>query len=220
MRSGTLTWREWGLWPWQQAPLSPGNCSALIPSRGWRQPGIVDPRELIHKWMVKVIRGYVITLEKKLWALTYKCPNMIWVMSTKGVICTKGVKMCSVLIPCSQALKEHDVIKWKHFRHYWPCVRGIHWSPVNSSHKGQWHGALVFSLIYARTRTAAIGMFDVIMDRHRITSRTFVPVVLTRDTRHYIYHTHIYIHVYVCVYGYAVLRNYADTRDIIGSDND
>ena len=28
-------------------------------------------------------------------------------------------------------------------------VRGIHWSPVNSPHKGQWCGALMFSLIWA-----------------------------------------------------------------------
>ena len=40
-----------------------------------------------------------------------------------------------------------DVIKWKHFPRYWPFVRGIHRSPVNSPHKGQWHGALMFSLI-------------------------------------------------------------------------
>ena len=29
-----------------------------------------------------------------------------------------------------------DVIKWKHFPRYWPFVRGIHRSPVNSPHKG------------------------------------------------------------------------------------
>ena len=40
-----------------------------------------------------------------------------------------------------------DVIKWKHFPHYWPFVRGIHRSPVNSPHNGQWSGALMFSLI-------------------------------------------------------------------------
>ena len=45
----------------------------------------------------------------------------------------------------------HDyVIKWKHFPRYWPFVRGIHRSPVNSPHKGQWRGALIFSLICAR----------------------------------------------------------------------
>ena len=45
----------------------------------------------------------------------------------------------------------HDVvIKWKHFPRYWPFVRGIHRSPVNSPHKGQWCGALMFTLICAR----------------------------------------------------------------------
>ena len=43
-----------------------------------------------------------------------------------------------------------DVIKWKHFPRYWPFVRGIHRSPVNSPHKGQWRGALMFSLIGAK----------------------------------------------------------------------
>ena len=42
-----------------------------------------------------------------------------------------------------------DVIKWKHFPRYWPFVRGIHRSPVISPHKGQWRGALMFSLICA-----------------------------------------------------------------------
>ena len=42
-----------------------------------------------------------------------------------------------------------DVIKWKHLPRYWPFVRGIHRSPVNSPHKGQWRRALMFSLICA-----------------------------------------------------------------------
>ena len=40
---------------------------------------------------------------------------------------------------------------WRHqmetFPRYWPFVRGIHRSPVNSPHKGQWRGALMISLI-------------------------------------------------------------------------
>ena len=47
----------------------------------------------------------------------------------------------------SATWKHDDVIKWKHFPRYWPFVRGIHRSPVNSPHKGQWRGALMFSLI-------------------------------------------------------------------------
>ena len=42
-----------------------------------------------------------------------------------------------------------DVIKWKHFPRNWPFVREIHRTPVNFPHKGQWRGALMFSLIYA-----------------------------------------------------------------------
>ena len=45
--------------------------------------------------------------------------------------------------PCSV---HDDVIKWNHFPGYWPFVRGIHRSPVNSPHKGQWREALMFSL--------------------------------------------------------------------------
>ena len=33
---------------------------------------------------------------------------------------------------------------WEHFSRYWPFVRGIHRSPVNSPHNGQWRGALMF----------------------------------------------------------------------------
>ena len=43
-----------------------------------------------------------------------------------------------------------DVIKWNHFPHYWPFVRGIHRLPANSPHKGQWRGALMFALICVR----------------------------------------------------------------------
>ena len=42
---------------------------------------------------------------------------------------------------------------WRHqleyFPRYWPFVRGIHRSPVNSPHKDQWRVALMFSLICA-----------------------------------------------------------------------
>ena len=39
---------------------------------------------------------------------------------------------------------------WRHqMETYWPFLRGIHPSPVDSPLKGQWHGALMFSLICA-----------------------------------------------------------------------
>ena len=52
------------------------------------------------------------------------------------------------IVGSESVAKHDDVIKWKHFPRYWPFVRGIHRSPVNSPHNGQWRGAL-FSLICA-----------------------------------------------------------------------
>ena len=46
-----------------------------------------------------------------------------------------------------------DVIKWKTFLRYWSYVRGIHRSPANFPHKGQWRGVLMFSLICAWINT-------------------------------------------------------------------
>ena len=53
--------------------------------------------------------------------------------------------------------EDSGPLEWRHNgRHavsnhqpHWPFVRGIHRSPVNSPHKGQWRGALMFSLICA-----------------------------------------------------------------------
>ena len=46
---------------------------------------------------------------------------------------------------------QDDVMKWKYVPRYWPFIRGIHRSLVNSPNrgKGQWRGALMFSSICA-----------------------------------------------------------------------
>ena len=67
-------------------------------------------------------------------------------------------KLCDTCVRCEPSAvrmwvttvystHSDDVIKWKHFPRHWPSVRGIHQGPVNSPHKGQWRGALMFSLI-------------------------------------------------------------------------
>ena len=48
------------------------------------------------------------------------------------------------------SIVHDDVIKWKNFQRYWPFVWGNHRSPVNSPHKCQWRGALMFSLFCTR----------------------------------------------------------------------
>ena len=53
-------------------------------------------------------------------------------------------------LPTNICSNQHDdVIKWKQFPRYCPFVRGTHRWPVYSPHKDQWHGALIFSLIWA-----------------------------------------------------------------------
>ena len=61
-----------------------------------------------------------------------------------------------------------DVIKWKHFPRYWPFMRGIHRGPVNSPHKGQWRGALMFSLIYTRINAWVNNGESGALRRHRV----------------------------------------------------
>ena len=59
-----------------------------------------------------------------------------------------GLRFDTFVIAVLYAIHD-DVIKWKHFPRYWPFVRGIYRSSVNSPHKGQWRGASMFSLICA-----------------------------------------------------------------------
>ena len=54
-----------------------------------------------------------------------------------------------IIYACIWVQTYHDdVIKWKHFPRYWPFVQGIDRSPVNSPHKGQWRGVLMFTFIW------------------------------------------------------------------------
>ena len=46
-----------------------------------------------------------------------------------------------------EVASHDDVMKFKHFPHHWPSVWGIHRSPVDSPHKRQWWGTLIFPFI-------------------------------------------------------------------------
>ena len=50
-------------------------------------------------------------------------------------------RIVSELIPWTSQIKSSYM---EIFLHYWSFGRGIHRSPVDSPHKGQWHGALIF----------------------------------------------------------------------------
>ena len=80
--------------------------------------------------------------------------GLLYPIGSPGHINTLSPTLCPRHFQTSAScISTHDdVIKWKHFPRYWPFVRGIHRSPVNSPHKGQWRGALMFSLICARMK--------------------------------------------------------------------
>ena len=84
---------------------------------------------------------------KRIWSMVVLCYNRFppnRKFHRHDVLCV----IWPHLLP--KAHVHDDIIKWKHFPRYWSFVRGIHRSPVNSPHKGQWRGALMFTLICVR----------------------------------------------------------------------
>ena len=74
-------------------------------------------------------------------------PMPMTALSTEAYMCHQfPINLSPFRLHC-ECLWHDDVIKWKQFPRNWPFVWGIHRSPVNSPHKGQWLGALMFSLI-------------------------------------------------------------------------
>ena len=76
----------------------------------------------------------------------YSWTTDIYVLWTKEISRDLSLRWVSegYLILQYPIFHHDDVIKWKHFPRYWPFLRGIHRSPVNSPQKGQWRGALIF----------------------------------------------------------------------------
>ena len=67
----------------------------------------------------------------------------------------------------SEHCSHDDVIKCNLFPRYWPFVKGIHRSPVDSPHKDQWRGALMLFLICPWTNGWANYRDAVDLRRHR-----------------------------------------------------
>ena len=59
-----------------------------------------------------------------------------------NLFCQECISITRITFPKTNY--HEDIIKWKHFPRYWPFVRGINRSPVQSPHKGQWRGAWCF----------------------------------------------------------------------------
>ena len=72
-----------------------------------------------------------------------------WYFSDKNLFVKQNRTLHSVIHKRFSQWNHDDVIQWKHFAHYWPFVRGMHRSLVNSPYKGQWRGSLMFFFICA-----------------------------------------------------------------------
>ena len=136
------------------------NIPSLVQIMAWRRPGDKSLSEpmmvslLTHicvarpQWVNECMRPcYRVTCANRMcivpivWLLQYQ-----WSNSVGNVLALNHNKTQQRE---THVHTKHDVIQWKHFPRYWLFVRGIHRSPVNSPHKGQWRGALMFSLICA-----------------------------------------------------------------------
>ena len=90
---------------------------------------------------------------------------------------------------------HNDVIKWKHFPRNWPFVQRIHRSPVNSPHKVQWRGTLMFSLISARINAWVNNDEAGDLRRNRAHCDVIVmilPAAITTEHRRYVLDTHLW----------------------------
>ena len=84
----------------------------------------------------------------------------------------------------ASVLDSHDdVIKLKHFPRYWPFVRGIYRSSVNSPRKDQWIGDLICSLICAWINSWVNNRDVGDLRRHRARYDVSVMAIIS-DTRH------------------------------------
>ena len=100
------------------------------------------PQEEVRKWNAHALLIWEMEFARKVIVLTGHPDALhIYKRHNKDPSCRHEMGTFSVL--------HDDVIKWKHFPRYWSFVRGIHRPLVNSLHKGQWRGALMFSLICA-----------------------------------------------------------------------
>ena len=107
---------------------------------GWRQHG----RPVIS---LEVFYQYLCICNRKINRLVSE--DMIYMLSCNVIQYDLYKLITQDCLDSMNSAYHDDIIKWKHFLHYWPFVRGICQSPVNSPHKGQWRSALMFSLICA-----------------------------------------------------------------------
>ena len=113
----------------------------------WGHSGNIGYQYLFRQWYSSVRWGLSSRhtgLPLDFHYITIYYHNFPFTQSGCGAVAISRVEIYSFYV-----VIHDDIIKWRHFPRYWPFVRGIRRSPVNSPHKGQRRGALMFSLICA-----------------------------------------------------------------------
>ena len=113
---------------------------------------ITSPQCICHAPVIGCLTNY--RIEQKLCFLIQplghesRCPRS-WIEMCRAMFLNQLNQMKADVEHSDIRVCHDEVIKWKQLPRYWTFLRGIHRSPVNSPHKGQWRGALMFSLICA-----------------------------------------------------------------------
>ena len=129
-RQGALLLRSTSIPAWL------GNCIII-----WYYMKLIIHSQTYVVWPLKFGNGWIMS---PYLLLTYDYLNMLGLKSIHTVKCAPGN-----VITLSITINPW----WRHqmetFSASWPIVLGIRRWPVNSPHKGQWRGALMFSLTCA-----------------------------------------------------------------------
>ena len=138
------------------------------------------------------------------------------VMVTRAIACDDIIIWLYRLIGRNggiMSITHDDVIKWKHFRRCWPFVWGVHRSPVNSPHKGKWHGALMFSLICSWINGWVSDREAVDLRRHRVhydttATKTKWWVTVLGGLLYWLSYSDITVWICNCIYLFYMKDNY------------
>ena len=125
---------------------------------------------------VEILIWHIISVTKSKFVTLSLCRYLLWYPMLQVV--TWNIR--------PKSLSHDDVITGKNFPRYWPFVRGIHWSSVNSPRKGQWRGTLMFSLICVWTNSWANSGEAGDLNRHHAQFDVIVisTLGLTQNGRH------------------------------------
>ena len=102
-------------------------------------PSTVEVWVLISDCIPHLNRSYYLSIS----GLKSNYVSKGWSSYFKPVLRKPTLFFCHIHV-AGELVIQGDVNKWKHFPRNWTFVRGIHRSPVNSPHKGQWREALCF----------------------------------------------------------------------------